>query len=191
MDDSEQARAHRTRRYLELVDALGEELGGGYGWKAKVARVLGISRSYLSRLMKGNRQVGSDAITLAMSRLKLQPGFFEADSGDYLDQLGTHRALWEPNDPEAFKAPKAGEGRWVDTRYPSKPEWDDEELLDAALAFLRAKGEGASDEQIGNVARTFIRVSLAHPLYREPHRIREQIRSEDAGAREEALRRAE
>lgn len=42
-------------RYAKLVDAMGGSLGYSYGWQSDVARGLGVTRSFISRLAAGAR----------------------------------------------------------------------------------------------------------------------------------------
>lgn len=90
-----------------LVEGLGELYGRpGYGWQARVARRLGLSPSYVSRLLSGARVgVGFGAIEQAVQRVPLRREFFspgpspgehpsDADWRDYIaDQEGTAPAI--------------------------------------------------------------------------------------------------
>lgn len=68
-----------ARRYLELVEQLRGELGDGRGWMTAAAERLGIHRSTLLRIRKGERAVTSSAIDRAMQSLGLDPSFFTSE----------------------------------------------------------------------------------------------------------------
>ena len=65
-----------TARYVELVEELGKELGHEHGWRRQVAEQLGIDQPTLSKIMRGDRQVGWELAQRAAERLKLDPGYF-------------------------------------------------------------------------------------------------------------------
>ena len=86
-----------AERYALLVKQLGEEMGHRRGWQGKVARFLGVHRSYVSRFMSGTlSSVGPEVIRRAVERLSLSPDFF------YADEVGHYTSL-------AAATPSAGE----------------------------------------------------------------------------------
>jgi len=76
----------RSDRYALLINQLGAELGGDTdvdmrtrGWQSSVADTLGVHRSYVSRITKGDRSgIGADVISRAIDRLNLRSDFFYA-----------------------------------------------------------------------------------------------------------------
>lgn len=67
----------RTERYSDLVDYLAEQEGHRYGWKAAVARKLGVHASYISKIAAGEVQVvGVDITRRACDLLGLDPRYF-------------------------------------------------------------------------------------------------------------------
>ena len=65
-----------TARYIQLVNQLGDDLGRPRGWRLRVAVKLGVDAPTLSRILRGNRQVGWDLAERAIERLRLQPHYF-------------------------------------------------------------------------------------------------------------------
>lgn len=65
-----------TARYIQLVNQLGDDLGRPRGWRLRVAEKLGVDAPTLSRILRGNRQVGWDLAERAIERLRLQPHYF-------------------------------------------------------------------------------------------------------------------
>lgn len=78
-----------TRRFRSLLHQLGAEQG--YGWQTEVAERLGVSRSYISRILnnEGDQNVGRKTLEAAQRALLLTPRFWTADGPDDLD----HRAF--------------------------------------------------------------------------------------------------
>lgn len=65
-----------TARYIALVEELGKELHHEHGWRRKVAEQLGVDQPTLSKIVRGDRQVGWELAQRAAERLKLDPGYF-------------------------------------------------------------------------------------------------------------------
>ncbi|MEM1417445.1 MAG: hypothetical protein AAGH15_21290 [Myxococcota bacterium] len=64
-------------KYVALIDALASDRHQAYGWKAQVARLLGVSQGYLGRLHSGQRKrIGWDVVARATVRLDLLPSFW-------------------------------------------------------------------------------------------------------------------
>ncbi len=78
-------------RYRELVNQLGAELGRKRGWKARVARKLGVHPSYISKVVAGGAAAsGGEVIDRATARIGLRRAFFydpSADISDYREYL--------------------------------------------------------------------------------------------------------
>jgi len=74
-----------TRRFRALLHQLGGERG--YGWQTDVAEQLGVSRSYISRILnnEGDQNVGRRTLEAAQRALWLNPRFWTADGPDDLD----------------------------------------------------------------------------------------------------------
>ena len=82
-----------SRRYRELVLELGEEMRNRYGWKAAVARRLGVHASYVSKIVGGAvSTVGADIIDRAAARIGLREEYFLDEAGrsyrDFLHERG-------------------------------------------------------------------------------------------------------
>ena len=73
-----------TTRYKLLVEQLRNEVGGGFGWKAEVARRLGVAPSYVSKIAAGGAgEIGPTALARAQENLSLDGRFFgDASIGD-------------------------------------------------------------------------------------------------------------
>lgn len=66
-----------AERYILLVEQLAEERGHRWGWKAHVAKQLGVSPAYVSMLSSGERRgVGIDAVEKAIKRLRIDRSYF-------------------------------------------------------------------------------------------------------------------
>ncbi len=65
-----------TQRYIELIEALGREMGEQRGWKAEAASKLGIAPAHLSRIIAGDKKVGQDLVGRACQRLRIDPVYF-------------------------------------------------------------------------------------------------------------------
>lgn len=71
-------------RYAALIEQMGAELGFERGWKSRVARLLGVHRSYVSKISAGDRSgIGHTVITRAVANLGIAPAFFyQVDASD-------------------------------------------------------------------------------------------------------------
>jgi len=70
-----------AERYIALVKQLGEAQGKRRGWQTDVAKRLGVHRSFISRVVRGDRSgVSSGVIEKAIFGLNLQPDFFYAET---------------------------------------------------------------------------------------------------------------
>jgi transcriptional regulator with XRE-family HTH domain len=79
------------RRYLRLVDELGAEEGApAHGWVTAVARRLGITQGYLSRIQRRQRDAGPEAVDKAIARLRIRRAYFydEREPTTYKEYLG-------------------------------------------------------------------------------------------------------
>lgn len=66
-----------AERYRLLVDQLGEEHGRpARGWKTKVAQALGVDPTYVTKISKGQREVGLAAAERAARHLGITLDFF-------------------------------------------------------------------------------------------------------------------
>lgn len=114
-----------TRRYLTLIEQLGDELGRARGWKSAVARKLGVTPQYVNQLLSGKRDsVGHDVIKRAGERLGITPAFFFSE-----DAVDDRRA----NVPPAIGADP------LIASAPLPVEWRD--ALQAASVFSRSVRE--------------------------------------------------
>jgi len=67
----------QLRRYKILIERLGEEAGYPRGWKTAVAKRLGISPSYLTKVLRGDvKDIGGDVIDRALNALDMDGGYF-------------------------------------------------------------------------------------------------------------------
>lgn len=127
-------RAPQTLRFLELLDQLAEERDHRRGWKAQVARQLGISPSYVTKLQAESSQidVSDDVLARAARALGIEPRFFTAETGHFQefrpsDDLVSHR------DHADFDAAHAiADALTVENRSPTE-----EEARRMALHILR------------------------------------------------------
>lgn len=76
-----------TRRYLDLINHLGREVGGEQGnvrgWKSRVAETLGVDRVYVYQLVKGDRaNVSTVAIGRALEKLPRLDRRYFAETDD-------------------------------------------------------------------------------------------------------------
>jgi transcriptional regulator with XRE-family HTH domain len=94
--DSERAAA----RYVRLAEEIGREVGLKYGWPSEAARRLGVSQSYLSRLLSKERtSIGLDKVQRAIKRMHLSPDYFygprePASYHDYMTGREPPYAAW-------------------------------------------------------------------------------------------------
>lgn len=66
-----------VRRYLALLNELLDERRGKHGAQSEVAELVGLDRSYMSRLANGQRvSVGIEKIEQAIQGLRLSPAYF-------------------------------------------------------------------------------------------------------------------
>jgi transcriptional regulator with XRE-family HTH domain len=68
-----------TRRYIQLVDALGDQMGRKHGWRREVAEQLGVDPSTLSRILKGTRPVGWELAERAVEQLGIDRSYFSSN----------------------------------------------------------------------------------------------------------------
>lgn len=85
-----------SARYLRLVEALGAEEGApAHGWVSRVARRLGVTQGYLSRLYRGERAGGTaDVVAKAVDHLGIRREYFTdiREPVSWRDYLGTEPA---------------------------------------------------------------------------------------------------
>lgn len=67
------------RQYVRLVDEIGARLGKRRGWQRKAAILLGVSPSFLSKVLKHGQQVGSETIRRAHERIGVPESYFLTD----------------------------------------------------------------------------------------------------------------
>lgn len=65
-----------ARRYLRLVEQIGDELQRKRGWKTRASERLGVSDAFIGQVLTGEKDAGGDAIALAIERIKIDPRFF-------------------------------------------------------------------------------------------------------------------
>lgn len=68
-----------TRRYVGLINQLGDSVARQYGWKSAVARKLGVDKGYISLLTRdppSTQHVGGDALQRACDGLGLPMSYF-------------------------------------------------------------------------------------------------------------------
>lgn len=67
-----------SQRYIKLIEELSHEgEGRRHGWQSRVARLVDIDQSYISRLARKEKvNPRADAIERAIAKLKLRPEFF-------------------------------------------------------------------------------------------------------------------
>lgn len=69
-----------SERYVTLIKMLGASMGHRHGWRAEVARQLGIHGSYITRLLNGERvTVGREYVDRAIGKGLASPDFFYGD----------------------------------------------------------------------------------------------------------------
>jgi transcriptional regulator with XRE-family HTH domain len=68
-----------TERFRLMVEQMGQEEGHAYGWKAKVARRLGLKTAHLSMIMGGKRSAGMSVVRKAIERLGVDSSFFHGE----------------------------------------------------------------------------------------------------------------
>ncbi len=84
------------RRYAKLVEAMGEALGHSYGWQAEVARKLGVTRSFISRIAGGVRfKARAQTIERAVYSSGLPSSFFYGEAEPTREQY-QKAAMREP-----------------------------------------------------------------------------------------------
>jgi len=176
---------HQTARYIELVNQLGDEFGKRYGWKAKVAKQLGVSRSYLSKLTKGDRHsVGAEIVSNALSSLRLDPTFFTAPAGEHYTKfvLPGYGPMWGGDDGEPMKPVNS---------VPIAADHDlvEEHLLEEAKRYARAHYDRAPDEELAGAARRLARAYLGRLTVREARAVLDA--RDDRAARAHGLHLAE
>ncbi len=86
----------RSRRFRELVDAVGERRGRPLGWKRDVARQLDISQGHLSRVINGRRPPSDHLVMKAAEEFNIDREFFDSEGppedwylAEYRNPVGT------------------------------------------------------------------------------------------------------
>lgn len=122
------------RRFLRLVDEMGEELGKRHGWIAEVARRLGIHRSTLLKVLNGERRVTKTHLERAVQSLQLPSSYFQAEDDErhYQRWIASQFVVGDTHAPTVASVARgiAEDGRW----RISQTAWSDR---DEALATLR------------------------------------------------------
>lgn len=100
-----------TVRLEELVEALRVALGGGHGWIAAAARLLGVTPAYISRLRTDGDplRVGSDVVKRVGKQLGISRGFFL--DPDHEQSAAAYAALVVPQTGLPEIAPAARDHR--------------------------------------------------------------------------------
>lgn len=76
----------QEKQFHRLIDQLGDEMGKRRGWKSVIARRIGIHRSTLVKILKGERGVTASMLERVAESLDIQPSFFSTeDAGHYED----------------------------------------------------------------------------------------------------------
>ena len=74
-----------SRRYRELILQLEAEHESARGWQAQVSDLLGVSKSYVSKVLRSDRfNVGKRALEAAQAGLGLAPTYWYEDGPDRL-----------------------------------------------------------------------------------------------------------
>jgi transcriptional regulator with XRE-family HTH domain len=87
---------HALKRYRELVDQLGDELGKRRGWRQAVAERLGVHPAHITRLLKGERRIGWDALERAASALGISVAHLLRTSPFNLQEAQSNPGLTAP-----------------------------------------------------------------------------------------------
>jgi transcriptional regulator with XRE-family HTH domain len=69
-------RSVHTGKYIKVIEQLAAEMGNAHGWQRRAAERLGISTPHLTRILKGDREVGRMLAERAVERLGLDPAYF-------------------------------------------------------------------------------------------------------------------
>lgn len=78
-----------TRRFVDLANYIGDAVGKSYGWKTVVAERLGITPSYLTRILNGNRGISTEIISRATKHAGIRAAYFSTGEPDaYVDPRG-------------------------------------------------------------------------------------------------------
>lgn len=87
-----------SKRYVQLVQQLGDERGRRYGWRSEVARLLDVHPSYVSRIAAGEQTtIGRDAIERAIEHVGLPASYFAGvGPDDYRKHLQTFNSSGQP-----------------------------------------------------------------------------------------------
>ena len=78
LEDVTTRQERASQRYIKLIEELShEEEGRKHGWQSRVARLVDIDQSYISRLSRKEKvNPRADAIERAMAALRLRPEYF-------------------------------------------------------------------------------------------------------------------
>lgn len=136
-------------RYQLLIQQLAEELDFHRGYKAEIARRLGIHPSYVTRVERGGQRVSGRLIDEAVRRLRLRPAYFTDDSQEsphYRDFVRTPAPVpmrlppWLRSEGD----PRDRDEGAADVRDGLEPFHELHQYAKRALAAARG-GEGVND----------------------------------------------
>lgn len=124
-----------AEQYRKLVGEIGNILSHRRGWQRVAAANLGVSPSYLSKIVNRTVSAGDEAIRRAMEHLGLSEGYFSSDEdpaewgvADMIDDPAEIRERLD--EQRAYLAPLAPEG-------PGRPSPDAPEFMPALIAVHR------------------------------------------------------
>lgn len=157
-----------SRRFFGLVDQLASQVGHRRGWKALVARKLGVHPSYISKIAAGEvKRVGADVIDRATRALSLSPQFFQSEGTDappFQDfvvqgrqDLGRADAYRYPPDPSDYD-----------------PQWNELAVSAFALLSMMKEGDGRLEvdslaaKALGNAVLSLNLVTVAREIVKSP-----------------------
>lgn len=74
--------AVEAKRFMRLLHELGEERENRYGWVSQAAQAIGVHRSTLHKVLKGERPVTRTLVTRAANGLRLPRAYFLASDDE-------------------------------------------------------------------------------------------------------------
>lgn len=163
-----------TQRFRDLIEELGQEMGYPKGWKTEVAQRLGISASFLSKVLAGKRDVSLQTAHEAADRLGLDRSWFTSDTPGYRRKLITADRFVSVTDADAKRfLSLVGRAKRIrgDLAPPLMREEDarwleqlPEEVLDLAFVRMAQRAAELSPERRRAVALQLARLLSEIPL---------------------------